>query len=236
MPSLLTTNAIITCPHGGVGTTVPSNPIVSVAGGYVCCEGDVGTLSCAFPVPCAGYTLKSMGLNATLINGMRAVLSTDFQQSLTGLPLTISDPNFAIDSSSVASLPPDTSDPQVPVELQDEIAPTVIAVPPVAAFSIVTMMPPSMPVVFTLTHPFPLSWQLTLQNGTLLTSVDVTNGFPGLIVAPSGGDWSSPVLPVSVTMTAAFMAALTPGLHTLYMTGISKRGIQAHGKVDITVS
>lgn len=236
MPPLLTTNAVITCPHGGVGTTVPSNPVFSVSGGFVCAEGDVGTLACPFPAPCVGYTLKSMMLNATTLMGHRAILATDFQQTVTGLPLTIVDPNVSMDNSSAASLPPGSSPAPLSPAMQDSSAPSVIAAPPAAAFVTATMLPASIPITFTLSHAFPFKWILTLINGTTLTNLDVTNGIPGLVVAPSGGSWANPVLAVVATMTAAFMAALTPGTHYLYMTGVSQRGISAYAQVPIVVS
>ncbi len=233
MPPLLTTKAVITCPHGGVGTTVPSTPVFSVSGGFVCAENDVGTLTC--PV-CIGYTLKSMMLNATTLMGRRAILVSDFQQSFATLPLTIVDPNVSVDNSSVASLPPGERSAPLSPAMQDSSAPSVVAAPPTAAFSIATMLPPSMPITFTLSHAFPLKWMLTLVNGTTLISLDVTNGVPGLVVAPSGGSWASPVLAVVATMTAAFMAALAPGTHYLFMTGVSQRGISAYARVPVVVT
>ena len=104
MPSVLTTNATITCPHGGLGTTTPLSPKWTVNGGYVATDGDSGTLTCVFTPPCVGYTLKSMGLNATRIDGKNAMLVTDFTQSFTGLPLTIVDMNPAIDASTPSAV------------------------------------------------------------------------------------------------------------------------------------
>jgi hypothetical protein len=236
MPPLLTTNAVITCPHGGVGTTIPSNPIFSVSGGYVCAEMDTGTLTCPFVVPCVGYTLKSMKLNATTVGGRQAILVTDFQQTLTGLPLSIVETNSAVDNSTPASLAPgETSAPLSPA-MMDETPPVITAVPPVVPFSTMTMLPPTAVITFTLSHPYPLQWMLTLLNGTLLQNIDVTNGFPGLIVAPAGGSWSTPTMVVTATMTAAFMAALTPGTHYFYMTGVSQRGISAYAQATVVVS
>ena len=66
MPQVLTTNAMIVCPHGGLGTTIPTVPKWQINGGYVTVEGDSGTLSCPFGLfPCTRYQLGSMGLNAT---------------------------------------------------------------------------------------------------------------------------------------------------------------------------
>ena len=70
MPKVLTANATITCPHGGVGTSIPVPPrLATVNGGEILLDGDQGTLSCAFTVPCVGYALRSMGLNAAAIQG-----------------------------------------------------------------------------------------------------------------------------------------------------------------------
>jgi hypothetical protein len=41
---------------------------------------------------------------------------------------------------------------------------------------------------------------------------------------------------VTATMTAAFMAALSPGLHHLYLTGISKRGLFGMAEFLLTVT
>ena len=236
MPPLLTTNAVITCPHGGVGTTIPSTPIFSVAGGFVCGESDTGTLACPFVVPCGGYTLKSMKLNATTLSGRQAILATDFQQSFTGLPLTIADPNSAIDRSSPASLPPGETSAPISPAMTDESAPIVVAVPPVTPFSTMTMLPPVTAITFTLSHAFPLSWMLTLINGTTLLNMDATNGLPGLVVTPPGGSWTTPAFTVVASMTAAFMAALAPGTHYFYMTGVSQRGISAYAQATVVVS
>lgn len=41
MPFVLTTNAVITCPHGGVVTLIPKQQVVSIQGGFVLCFGDL---------------------------------------------------------------------------------------------------------------------------------------------------------------------------------------------------
>ena len=236
MPKVLTTNATITCPHGGTGTTVPSTPYASADGGTVTCEGDVGTLTCTFVVPCVGYTLASMGLNASTVAGRRVILSTDVQRSITGLPLTISETTHFVDDSTPAPLPDGASSAPLEPELLDTVAPLVVAAPPSVPFTMSTMLPPSAPVAFSLSSAFPLSWTLTLLNGTAMTHTDATNGLPGLVVAPAGGAWSGGALTVTATMTAAFMAALGSGTHYLYMTGVSKRGLTGVDKATIVVS
>src|ERR1700761_2036862 len=103
MPLVLTTNAVVMCPHVGPGTTTPLTPIWTVNSGFVTAEGDTGVLACPFILcPCVGYTLKSMNLNATQIEGRQVILVTDFQQSFTGLPLTIQDFHTTSDDSTPA--------------------------------------------------------------------------------------------------------------------------------------
>jgi len=236
MPKVLTTTATILCPHGGKGTTTPTTPYVDAQGGIVTTEGDLGVLSCVFIVPCVGYTLKSMGLNASTIAGKKVILSTDFQQSQTGLPLTITETTSLIDDSTPAPLPAGASSAPLAPELLDVAPPVVAAVPPTVPFVTTTMLPPTAAVTFSLTTAFPLQWTLTLLNVTSQQSIDVTNGVPGLVVVPAGGSWPSPSLTVVATMTAAFLAALGPGTHYLYMSGVSKRGMSSTIAVTLVVS
>ena len=106
MPQWLTTNATVLCPHGGKGTTAPSSTKFTIGGGAVAVEGDTGTLACPFgPLPCVGYTLVSMGLNATTIDGRRTILVTDFNRTQTGLPLAMVETHQGLDNSTVVPLP-----------------------------------------------------------------------------------------------------------------------------------
>jgi hypothetical protein len=41
VPFVLTTNAVITCPHGGVVSLIPKQQVVSIQGGFVVCFGDL---------------------------------------------------------------------------------------------------------------------------------------------------------------------------------------------------
>lgn len=236
MPQVLTTTATITCPHGGLGTTVPAAPWVNVQGGYVTTEGDVGTLSCPFVVPCGGYALASMGLNASVMGGRKVVLATDFQKSFTGLPLVIVETTTLVDDSTPAPLPAGSSSQALAPAMLDVAPPVVVAVPPALPFVTATMLPPTGLVTFTLSSAFPKSWSLVLIDTTTGVSLDVTDGVPGLVVAPAGGAWTSPSLTVTATLTAAFMAALSPGTHWLYMTGVSQRGKSAFGAATVVVS
>lgn len=240
MPRVLTTNATIMCPHGGKGTTMVTTPYAD-AQGLVAAEGDPGTLSCVFTVPCVGYTLASMGLNASYIAGRRVILETDFQKSFTGLPLTISETTNLIDESTPAPLPAGATSAPLAPELLD-LAPPVVTAAPSAVTFVSTATPPTPAmavVVFSLASAYPLSWSLTLLNTVAGTSVDATNGLPsGLVVTPAGGSWTSPTLVVTATLSAAFMASLGPNPvpHELYMTGVSKRGKPASACFRITVT
>lgn len=239
MPQLLTTNAIITCPHGGPGTTVPSDPKWQINGGFVCVENDVGTIACPFLIlPCAGYQLQSMGLNATRIDGRKAILVTDFNQTFTGLPLLMTETHPVQDQSTPAPIPAGQSAPPLSPELTDAIPPVVTVSPAPFPFKI-TPPPAPVPLVitFNLTATYPLRWILTLINHSLAAHVDLTNGIPGSVtVVPSGGQWSTPSLSLTVTMTPAFLTALTAGTHDLYLTGISRRGLSGHAQATIVVS
>lgn len=242
MPQLLTTNAIITCPHGGPGTTIPSIPKWQIQGGYVCVEQDVGTLACPFLImPCGGYVLKSMGLNATRIDQRKAMLVTDFNQSLTGLPLSMVETHPVIDQSTPTPIPPGQQAPPPSPELSNLVKPVVVAAPPSFPFKI-TPPPTPVPVViaFTLTADYPLQWILTLITVPPAPTgrhFDLTNGIPGSVtVSPSGGQWTTPSLTVTVTMTPPFVASLGPGNHQLYLTGVSRRGVSGHDNATIAVT
>lgn len=238
MPQVLTTNALILCPHMGLGTSIPSDPKWSVNGGMVLLENDVGTLACLYlPCPCVGYQLKSMGLNATEVDGRKVILVTDFNQTVTGLPLTITEFHQTLDDSVPAALPPGYSASPSPPELSDTVKPVVTAIPPAPlAFNSMTSLPPVLPATFSLFSAYPLKWLLTLINDVGGLHIDATNGLPGLIVLPAGGAWNSPALVVSLTLTAPFMTAVGLGKHTFYMTGVNRRGLNSYATIDLIVS
>ena len=237
MPQLMTTNAIVTCPHGGKGTSIPSSLKWSIQGGFVLREGDTGVLSCVSVPPCATYVLKSMHLNATVIDGVPAILATDFNQTLTGLPLTIVETHTTFDNSTPAPVPAGSDAPPLSPELLDTTPPVVVPLLPAAAFSSTTMMPVTLPLVFMLTSPFPLMWTLTRVSEPSGSYADLTNGDPtGAAVVPAGGDWTTPVLTVTLTMSAAYMASLGIGTHRFYLTAVNKRGLSASDKSALAVS
>ncbi len=95
-------------------------------------------------------------------------------------------------------------------------------------------------ITFTLTSEHPSLWILTLIPVPLAPSTakfDLTDGIQGAVtVVPSGGQWTTPSLTVTVTMLQPFVISLGPGQHELYMTGVSKRGLSGHDKATIMVS
>jgi hypothetical protein len=237
MPQVLTTKALILCPHMGVGTSVPSDPKWSVNAGMVLLEDDAGTLACPFvPCPCVGYTLRSMGLNATEVDGRKVILVTDFNQTLTGLPLTITEFHQTFDDSVPGALPPGYSPSASPPELADTTKPVVTALPAPLAFNSELSVPPVLMSGFTLFSQYPLKWMLTLINGTTGLHLDATSGLPGLVVLPPGGVWASPTLAVTLTLTAPFMAGLGVGRHQLYMTAVNRRGLNNYATVNLVVT
>jgi len=197
-------------------------------------EGDSGVLACPFlPLPCSGYTLRSMGLNSTLIDGRRAVLTTDFNQSFTGLPLVMTETHQGDDNSTVAPLPAGGA--PLPPELANMVPPIVAAITPTLAFSI--SAPAPLAASFQLNSPFPLQFVVTLINQPMALSLDLTNGQPpDVTVIPAGGGWSTPPLTVSIAFMPTFLAGLTVGTHTLFVTGVSQRGLNAHARCVITVT
>jgi hypothetical protein len=234
MPLVLTTNALIACPHGGRGTTIPSSPKWTVNGGYVTADGDTGTLTCTNIPPCVGYTLKSMGLNATTIDGRNAMLVTDFTQSFTGIPLLVQDFHTTSDDSTPAPIPSGQSAPPPSAAMADLVPPIATASPLASMFD--TTTPAPIELVFSLTTDHPLQWVLTLLNQSNSLHLDLTNGVPGVVVAPSGGHWSSPSLTISVTLTPPFLETLAPGLTQLWLTGVSQRGRSGHAIAAISYS
>jgi hypothetical protein len=241
MPQVLTTNAVILCPHGGKGTSIPTDSKWSVNGGIVLLDGDLGTLTCPFILPCTGYQLRSMGLNATVIGARKVMLVTDFTQSFTGFPLTLAETHPAFDNSTPVSIPIGGAPPPTPPELQETDQPFVIVVPGALFFSLsgfnTSSLPTALPMTFTLQSQFPRRWLLSMLNLPTGQHRDITNGEPpNIVVAPSGGAWTSPVLTVNVILTGAFMATLAVGLHHFVLAAVNHRGKSQFAESILTVS
>jgi hypothetical protein len=209
-----------------------------VNGGAVLLENDVGTLVCPFlALPCGGYQLRSMGLNATRSEGRKVMLTTDFNQTYTGLPLTMAETHTVFDNTTPAPIPAGQPAPMLPPELTDMIKPVVTGAPAALAFNKVQQQPPTLTATFTLVSAYPLQWVLTLINEPLKTHTDLTNDAPpGLTLSPSGGTWNVPTLNVTMTLTLAFLSSLALGKYRFFMTGVSRRGLSGVFKIVLTVS
>jgi hypothetical protein len=241
MPRVLTTKATIACPHGGQGTTTSMTPIWDIQGGFALAEGDTGVIkNCALMLcPCLTYTLQSMGLNASVIQGRKVILETDYNITNTGLPLLMTDAHTCMDSSTPAPLPPGQSAPQLSPALLDVTTPAVVAAPTMMAFSTTTQLPPTVVFTFTLTAAFPARWILTYLNVSMNQSADWTNSVPpGVVVSPSGGSWAANQvrLTLTVTLSLPFLSTLPPGAHQFNLTGVNQRGKFGLGVGILTVS
>jgi hypothetical protein len=237
MPQVLTTNATIFCPHGGKGTTIPSAPKWQINGGYVAVEGDMGVLACLFaPLPCASYQLQSMGLNATQIDGRKVILVTDFNRTVTGLPLTMIETHPIIDNSSPVPIPVGQPAPPLSPPMSDMVKPVVTSSIGNLAFNKTTMSPATLAVTFTLITAHPMRWILRQIDEPEQLSNNRTSVQPlGLTVTPSGGVWDVSPLTITMTMTAPFMGTLAPLAHRFFMIGVSQRGLSNFAEVVLTV-
>lgn len=245
MPKVLTRNALIQCPHSGIGQSIPSQTSVLIAGAPMLVEGDTGVIpNCLnlppVGVPCTGYVLRSMNLNAVTVGGRRAIMDTDFEQSFTGYPLILAEFHQVEDLSLPVTVPPGGTF-TTPPELQDSDRPTVAAVPLVSMFSKTgftnTGTPPFLTITFTLTSRFPSRWMLTLIVPP--GSSEITAAAPaGVSAQPSGGTWAISPLTVTVTLTAAYMMTLPtlPSKVSFVMVGINRRGRSAYAETVLGVS
>ena len=238
MPKVLTTNAVISCPHGGKGTSTPSEPIWSVDGALVLVENDTGDLSgCGSNVKCKTYVLSSMGLNATRIRGKKVILVTDFNKTNTGLPLVMTELHRVIDKSSPAPLVDGQAPPALPPPLADEVSPDVTCSLPSASFQISA---PAAPVItsFSLTTNFPLKWILTLiKEPAPSASIDLTTTTVAgvTITPPNAGAWNVSPLDIQLTLDLLFLQNLVAGDYRFYMTGISQRGLSDNAVFHLSV-
>ena len=177
-----------------------------------------------------------MGLNATQIKGQRVILATDFNQTETGLPLTMIETHPIIDNSSPVPIPDGQPAPPLALPMADMVKPVVSSSIANLAFNKTTMSPPTLTVTFTLIAAHPLRWILTQIDEPEQVSNNRTNVQPsGLTVTPSGGVWAVSPLTITITMTAAFMATLAPLAHRFFMAGVSQRGLSNFAEAVLTV-
>jgi len=162
---------------------------------------------------------------------------TDFNQTVTGLPLLIAETHTTIDNSTPAPVPAGADAPPLSPELLETTPPAVLPVMPTATFNSTTMMPATLPLAFTLSSLFPLKFVATrLSEPPNAKAEDLTNGVAGAVVTPAGGDWATPVLTVTLTLSAAYMASLGIGFHRFYITGVNQRGLSASAESLLTVT
>jgi len=181
-----------------------------------------------------------MGLNATQIKGKKVILATDFNQTDSGLPVTIQETqNKVKDDTSPAPIPDGQDAPPLPPPLADETKPSVVVAPPgPLVFSLAAGTPPTLGATFTLTSAHPLKWILTLIHDVPGGSVDRLNDSQpaGLTLTPSDSAWNVSPLTISLSMTKAYMGTLVAGAHRFFMTGVSQRGISNFVELVLTVN
>lgn len=246
MPKIWTTNAQVSCPHGGGGRSIPVPPRqATITGGEILLDGDQGVFDsppCVNTPPCAGYALVSMGLTATTIQGRNVMLVSDFVQTYTGFPLTKTE-SHVVDDKTLPGTPPATGA-VIPPEMREDDTPSVLVVPPTFPFSIATFgstsQPATVPFSFSLSSQYPLKWMLW-QVGPPAVQLDVSAGIPSQVtVVPVGaspdGTWSSPSATVSVTITGTYLATLTPGKHDFVLTAVNRRGLSTYAQAEVVVS
>ncbi len=239
MPQVVTTNTQILCAHLTPATKHPPlAPLWAIDGGTVLVEGDSGSfLSCPSSFQCGGYHLLSMGLNATEVTGKKVILVTDFNRTSSGLPITMIEIHPVFDETTPAAIPDGQPAPPLPPEMTDLVKPVVSASLTSQTFTKSTSSPPSVVVTFTLTSAHPMLWILTQIDEPEQNTNDRTNVQPGgMTVTPSGGVWSASPLNITLTMTAAFMATLMPGIHRFFLTGVSLRGLSSFAELELTVA
>jgi hypothetical protein len=242
MPRVVTTNTQILCAHlSPARQNPPLAPLWTIDGGTVLVEGDSGTFpTCPSNFRCSGYQLRSMGLNATQVIGKKVILVTDFNQTFSGLPITMIETHPVFDETTPAAIPDGQPAPPLPPEMTDLTKPVVFSPTTALAFNKTSMTPPSVLVTVTLTSAHPMRWILTQidEPGPPPNTHDRTNAPQpaGMTVNPSGGVWNVSPLDIKLTMTAAFMNTLLPGDHRFFLTGVSRRGLSNFAEVVLTVS
>lgn len=240
MPLIMTKNAIVTCPHGGTGTNIPTQNKVFVKGSPVMVDGDSGSiLGCTFPALggplCVSYKLNSMKLNSAYIDGKNIMLVTDYVLSNTGFPLIISETHFVEDNTTPAPLKPGEK-PSFPPFLLNLIKPQVQVTPPSSYTYSLSSNPPTVPTIFdfTLFSSFPLEWKLTeLKKQPLPPDIikDLTDSY---MVTPKGGEWSDNILKINLKIPSTEFSSV--GKYFFTMTAIDQRGNadNANAEVEIT--
>lgn len=239
MPQVLTMNASILCAHFTPAVkNPPLHPLWSIMGGFVLVEGDSGTFpTCPSLFPCGGYFLRSMSLNATKISSQKVILVTDFNQSASGLPITMIETHPVVDNSTPAPIPDGQPAPPLPPEMTDTVKPVIASSTGTLLFNKTTMSPATLSVTFTLTSLHPLKWILTqIDEPEQFTNERTSNQPTGMTVNPAGGVWNVSPLTITLTLTAAYMATLAPLDHRFFLSGVTQRGLSNFVEVVLTVT
>jgi hypothetical protein len=239
VPKVLTTAAVVRCPHGGQGSSMPAGTPLLFAGGAVLADGDQGTIAlCTNQVQCKTYKLSSMQLNSMYVGGKRIMLVTDFIQTDTGFPLAVTESHNVVDQTVPSPLAPGAT-PTTPPELREDDKPAVtvtVAPPPFSKSGFANSgQPVSLPFAFSLTSLFPRRWTLWRISPGL--SQELTAGLPpGITVAPSGGAWAASPLTVAMTVTGAFVATMDVATHSFVLTAVNHRGLWGMAEAKLAVA
>ena len=89
------------------------------------------------------------------------ILVTDFNQTFSGLPITMIETHPVFDETTPAAIPDGQPAPPLPPEMTDLNKPVVVSPITTLAFNKTSMTPPSVLVTFTLTSAHPMRWILT---------------------------------------------------------------------------
>ena len=244
MPLIMTKNAIVTCPHGGTGTNIPTQNKVFVKDSPVMVDGDSGSvLGCMLPLtmglPCKSYQLNSMKLNSTYIDGKNIMLITDYVLSDTGYPLIISETHFVEDNTTPAPLKPG-EEPSFPPFLLNLIKPQVQIAPPssykysISGVSGLSKPPPLTPFVFTLMSTFPLKWKLTeLLQPDVIKDLTDNNMVTIMMGGKKGGEWNDNILKANLKIPKTEILSI--GKYYFTMTAIDQRGNADYANAEIKV-
>ena len=235
MPKIWTANAKVSCPHGGGGTSQAIPPrLAKISGGEILLDGDQGVFDsppCTNTPPCVGYACRSMGLNATSIQGRPVMLVSDFTQTYTGFPVTVVE-SHVVDDKTLPGTPPATGQ-VIPPEMQETDTPTVVCVPPSAPVLDrgLQQHEPAGDAALHLLALEPVPAEVDALAGRAAGDAARRHRrHPGQVtVVPVGaspdGTWSSPSATVSVTITGTYAATLAPGNHEFVLTAVNRAGL-----------
>ena len=225
MPKIWTTNAQVSCPHGGGGRSIPVPPRqATIAGGEILLDGDQGvfdTPPCLNTPPCVGLRPRLDGAERDDDPGSQRDARQRLRPDVHRLPAHEDRvarrrrQDAAGDASGDRGRDPAR-------DAGGRHADRSSVVPPTFPFSIATFgstsQPATVPFSFSLSSQYPLKWMLW-QVGPPAMQLDVTAGIPSQVtVLPVGaspdGTWSSPSATVSVTIMGTYRGDADAGQRT----------------------